>query len=170
MKAVEKRGYPYPEELRNGQIETIARQYLQLHYRLLSYNYTLAWQTHTTGIPSMRAILEGEFLVAPVYRKGTTQRSSYLPEGIWYHVWVNEIKTGGENTFKVDLAKLSLYGRAGTINPFELIRQYTVQKVTEAITLKIYKGADGDYIQYDDDGIGLDYPDGKSTLTPTLDR
>ena len=45
------------------------------------------------------------------------------------------------------------------------IRQYTGQKVDEPTTLKIYRGANGNYTLYDDDGISLDYLKGSSVET-----
>ncbi|HUT13536.1 MAG TPA: DUF5110 domain-containing protein, partial [Thermoguttaceae bacterium] len=65
----------------------------------------------------------------------------------------------------VDLATMPIYARAGAIIPFDPIRQYTSQEVDEPTTLKIYRGADGQYTLYDDDGISLDYLKGDSFQT-----
>ncbi|MFD2099005.1 TIM-barrel domain-containing protein [Flagellimonas iocasae] len=182
--SVGKGGYPYPDELRNGLVEPITRQFLQLRYQLLSYNYNLSWEAHETNIPPMRAMwlqypndpntagLSEQYmwgkdmLVAPVYTKGATERKLYLPEGIWYDFWTSELQTGGkEISRQVDLATLPLYVRAGAIIPFDPIRQFTAQVVDEPMTLKIYKGADGNYTLYEDDGISLDYTKGEIKQT-----
>lgn len=183
LQKVRKDGYPYPEELRNALIEPIAREYLHLRYHLLPYNYTLARQTYDTGMPPMRAMwlhypddpkaislgdqyMWGrDLLVAPVYIKGATQRSLYLPEGLWYDFWTNETQSGGDVTRQVDLATLPLYVRAGAIIPFDPVRQYTDEEVNEPTTIKVYTGADGQYTMYEDDGISLDYLEGKATWT-----
>jgi alpha-glucosidase (family GH31 glycosyl hydrolase) len=49
--------------------------------------------------------------------------------------------------------------------PVDPIRQYTGQKVDEPTTLKIYRGANGKYTLYDDDGISLSYLQGDSVQT-----
>jgi len=49
--------------------------------------------------------------------------------------------------------------------PIDPIRQYTGQKVDEPTTLKIYRGANGTYTLYDDDGTSLEYLQGDSVQT-----
>ena len=60
---------------------------------------------------------------------------------------------------------MPIYVRAGAIILFDPIRQYTSRPVTGLTTLKIYPGANGSFILYEDDGISLDYLKGKATLT-----
>lgn len=170
---------PAVSELRNGAIEPICRQYLELRYRLLPYNYTLAREAADTGLPLMRAMwlhypadaeavprgdqyLWGrDFLVAPVLAKGATHRRVYLPAGSWHDWWTHE-KLAGERWVEraVDLATLPLYVRAGAIVPLDPIRQYTGQVVTEPTTIRVYPGADGAFTLYDDDGQTQAYRDG----------
>lgn len=175
---------PLESELNNPTIEPIAKKYAELRYQLLSYNYTLTWEARTMGMPMMRSMwlhyasdkrargigdqyLWGrDMLIAPVYKKGATSRAVYLPEGKWYDWWTGKSETGGRTLQRsVDLATMPIYVRAGAIVPVEPIRQYTGQKVDEVTTLKIYRGANGDYTLYDDDGISLDYLQGDSVQT-----
>ena len=167
---------PKPEELRNAEVDAICRQYLELRYALLPYNYTLAREACDTGLPMMRALwlhhpddaeavkrsdefLWGrDLLVAPVLAKGAKERTLYLPQGQWYDWWTGEIYQGGrEITRAVDLATLPLFVRAGSIIPLDPVRQFTSQVVTEATELRVYPGADGSFTLYDDDGHTLDY-------------
>jgi alpha-glucosidase/alpha-D-xyloside xylohydrolase len=105
-------------------------------------------------------------LIAPVYEKGATTRDVYLPAGKWYDWWTGKLETGGRTVQRaVDLATMPIYVRAGAIVPIDPIRQYTGQKVDEPMTLKIYRGANGNYTLYDDDGISLDYLEGDSVQT-----
>lgn len=184
MGPIESRRNPLQSELNNPFIEPVCRQYAELRYRLLSYNYTLAWEARTTGMPLMRAMwlhypgdiqardlgnqyLWGrDILVAPVYEKGAPSREVYLPRGEWYDWWTYEKISGGQNINRqVDLATMPLFVRAGTILPLDPVRQYTGQETNEPLTLRIYPGADGTYTLYEDDGISLDYFNGESTLT-----
>jgi|GEM_PF-107974 len=175
---------PLESELNNPRIEPIAKKYAELRYQLLSYNYTLAWEARTTGMPMMRSMwlhhpsdnkarsigdqyLWGrDLLIAPVYKKGATTRDVYLPAGKWYDWWTGKAETGGRTVQRaVDLATMPIYVRAGAIVPVDPIRQYTGQKVDEPTTLKIYRGANGKYTLYDDDGISLNYLQGDSVQT-----
>jgi alpha-glucosidase/alpha-D-xyloside xylohydrolase len=175
---------PLESELNNPRIEPIARKYTELRYRLLSYNYTLAWEARTSGMPMMRAMwlhypddkrargigdqyLWGrDLLIAPVYKKGAASREVYLPAGKWYDWWTGKAIIGGRKVKRsVDLDTMPIYVRAGAIIPFDPIRQYTSQAVDKPTTLKIHQGADGRYVLYDDDGVSLDYLKGSCVQT-----
>lgn len=56
------------------------------------------------------------------------------------------------------LATMPIYVRAGAIIPFDPVRQYTAQMVSEPTTLRVYRGANGSLTLYDDDGT-QDYLD-----------
>lgn len=178
----EDRVVPLMSELNNPAIEPIVRKYDELRYQLLSYNYTLAWEARTTGMPLMRALwlhypdeavsdahqyLWGrDLLIAPVFSKGAQTKSLTLPNGDWYDWWTNtKLEGGREITRPVDLATMPIYARAGAIIPVDPIRQYTNEVVNEPMAIKIYTGADGKYTLYEDDGSSQDYLKGKATLT-----
>jgi alpha-glucosidase/alpha-D-xyloside xylohydrolase len=169
-------------EMNNPAIEPVVKKYDELRYQLLPYTYTLAWETRATGLPLMRALwlhypadpiargLGSEYLwgrdllIAPVFEKGATHRNVYLPAGKWYDWWTNAPAAGGAWINRdVDLPTMPIYVRAGAIIPFDPIRQYAEQPVTAPTTLRIYPGADGDFTLYNDDGISLDYLQGKAT-------
>lgn len=175
---------PLSSELNNPTIEPVVKRYAELRYQLLSYNYTLAWQARETGLPFMRSLwlhypedaraaeLGNEYLwgrdllIAPVFEKGATNRELYLPSGDWYDWWTAEKQSGGRTiTRAVDLATMPIYARAGAIIPVDPIRQFTGEKVGAPLTLRIYRGADGEYTLYEDDGRSLAYLKGDSLLT-----
>jgi len=168
-------------EMNNPLIEPVVKKYDELRYQLLPYNYTLAYEARRVGMPFMRALwlhypddtiargLGSEYLwgrdmlIAPVFEKGATHRTVYLPKGIWYDWWTGLPQPGGQwVTRDVDLSIMPIYVRAGAILPVDPIRQYTAQPTTEPTTLRIYPGADGDFTLYDDDGISLDYLHGSA--------
>jgi alpha-glucosidase/alpha-D-xyloside xylohydrolase len=65
----------------------------------------------------------------------------------------------------VDLATMPIYVRAGSIIPFDPVRQYVAQPVTGPTTLKVYSGANGEFTMYEDDGISQHYLRNKGTWT-----
>jgi alpha-glucosidase/alpha-D-xyloside xylohydrolase len=173
-----------PSEMNNPAIEPVAKKYSELRYRLLPYTYTLAWEARDSGLPLMRAMwlhypddagargIGNQFmwgrdlLIAPVFTKGATSRDVYLPGGDWYDWWTNTKVTGGRTVAReVDLATMPIYVRAGAIIPVDPVRQYTSQRVSEPTTLKVYRGADGDYTLYEDDGISQAYLNGRGSWT-----
>lgn len=174
---VEDRRPPLESELNNKAIEPIIKKYTELRYQLLPYTYTLAWQAHTSGMPLMRALwlhypddakakreateyLWGRnLLVAPVFEKAATKRNIYLPEGDdWYDWWsMTKINGGQTIEYTVNLATLPLFVKAGSIIPFDPIRQYTSEIIKEPTTLKIFSGKNAEFTLYDDDGISQDY-------------
>jgi alpha-glucosidase/alpha-D-xyloside xylohydrolase len=99
-----------------------------------------------------------DLLIAPVTEKAATSRKVYLPEGNWFDWWSGEKKSGGQWIERqVDLATMPIYVRAGAIIPFDPVRQYISQEVSEPTTLKIFPGANGEFTLYDDDGQSLAY-------------
>jgi alpha-glucosidase/alpha-D-xyloside xylohydrolase len=175
---------PAPREMNNPAIEPVAKKYAELRYQLMPYTYTLAREAYDTGMPLMRALwlhypddkravgqsqeyLWGRnLLIAPVYEKGAKAREVYLPAGTWYDWWDNSKHNGGTTvTRKVDLATMPIYVRAGSIIPFDPVRQYLAQPVIEPTTLKVYSGADGGFTMYEDDGISQSYLQNKGTWT-----
>jgi alpha-glucosidase/alpha-D-xyloside xylohydrolase len=171
-------------EMNNPAIEPIAKKYSELRYQLMPYTYTLAWEARHTGMPLMRAMwlhypddvrakgLGSQFmwgrdlLVAPVFTKGAASRDVYLPAGDWYDWWTSAKTSGGRTVAReVDLATMPIYARAGAIIPVDPVRQYTSQPVTGPTTLRVYRGADGDYTLYEDDGISQAYLKGRGSWT-----
>jgi hypothetical protein len=175
---------PSQQEMNNPAIEPVAKKYTELRYQLMPYTYTLAREAYDTGMPLMRALwlhfpddkqargqsqeyLWGRnMLIAPVYEKGATSRDVYLPAGAWYDLWNNSRHNGGTTvTRKLDLATMPIYVRAGSIIPFDPVRQYMAQPVTEPTTLKVYSGSSGEYTMYEDDGNSQNYMQNKGTWT-----
>jgi alpha-glucosidase (family GH31 glycosyl hydrolase) len=171
-----------PSELNNPAIEPVARKYAELRYQLLPYTYTLAREARDSGLPLMRALwlhypddpkarsvateyLWGrDLLIAPVFTQGAATRDTYLPAGDWYDWWTNARITGGRTVSReVDLATMPIYARAGAIIPFDPVRQYTAEPVTEPTTLRVFPGANGQFTLYDDDGISQAYLNGRGS-------
>jgi alpha-glucosidase (family GH31 glycosyl hydrolase) len=67
------------------------------------------------------------------------------------------VEGGREIDRPVDLATLPLYVRAGTILPMGPVRQFTTEPVEGPLTLRVYPGAVGRFLLYEDDGVSFAY-------------
>ena len=156
-------------ELHNADVEPISGDYLNLRYRLLPYNYTLAREAHDTGLPMMRPLRlyhPDDPEVVRQARHYLWGRSVYLPAGDWYDWWTNQKLAGARTVSRnVDLGTLPLYVRAGAIIPLDPVRQFTAQAVSGPTTIQVYSGADGDFVLHDDDtSIRLTWSDSARRL------
>ncbi|MGH9888564.1 MAG: DUF5110 domain-containing protein, partial [bacterium] len=107
-----------------------------------------------------------DLLIAPVFQKLATTRDVYLPAGDWYDWWTNDKVAGGHTvTRDVDLATMPIYVRAGAIIPGDPVRQYTSEATGDPTTIRVYRGANGQFTLYDDDGISQEYLHGRGTWT-----
>jgi alpha-glucosidase/alpha-D-xyloside xylohydrolase len=168
-----------PAEMRNPQVESICRKYLELRYRLMPYLYTAVRECHDTGMPIMRAMwlhapddaraagrgdqyMWGpDILVAPVFEKGASIRRLYLPRGSWFNFWTHERVEGGRDIDQwIDLETMPLFVRAGAIVPLGPVRQYAEEPSDEPLELVVYPGANGTSSMYDDDGHTFAYRQG----------
>ncbi len=113
--AVDPQAFSYPSEaaLIDTPYRNVAAQAIYNRYRLLPYNYTLAYEQAVEGKPLMApmyyhfaddstaARVEDQYmwgeqvLVAPVLQKGRRGRMIYLPKGKWYHAECRKTIEGG---------------------------------------------------------------------------
>jgi alpha-D-xyloside xylohydrolase len=117
------------------------------------------------------------FLVVPVtqpfYSQGEKAASTvdfsqtqvypvYLPEGTdWYDFWTEEKYSGGtalQRETPIDL--MPLYVKAGSIIPVGPEVQYAAEKNWETLELRIYPGADAEFILYEDETDNYNYEKG----------
>jgi oligosaccharide 4-alpha-D-glucosyltransferase len=156
------------------QTKDILREYVKLRYRMLPYNYSLAFENSLTGMPLMRPLFfEDEqdtrlidekecymwgdaFLVKPVTSAGIEQVTIRLPKGIWFDYW-NDTRYDGERDIKLatSLAKLPVLVRGGSFVPMAEDMASTKAYRADKLSLHYYadpsiKDADG--VMYEDDG------------------
>ena len=92
----------------------------------------------------------------------------YLPEGAaWYDYWTGEKLDGGrEITRETTLDLIPLYVRAGGIVPLGPDVQYATEKPWDSLTLRVYPGADGSFVLYEDEFDNYNYERGAYTEIP----
>ena len=167
-------GVPPEPVFQDRKTRNIVRDYIRLRYRLLPYNYTLAWENATTGMPLMRPLffeddadltlidakesyLWGDaFLVKPVTDAGLDSVDVALPDGAWFNFWTGQRYEGGSTvTVPVDLETIPVLVRAGSFIPMVDDVFTTDEYSSDELTLHYY--ADGSVANatgtmYEDDG------------------
>ncbi len=96
-------------------------------------------------------------------------RSVYLPKtpGGWYDFWTGaRLPAGKQIDAKAPLDIMPLYVKAGSIVPMGPFLQYASEKPADPIELRVYAGADGQTIIYEDDGESYGYEKGQYAVIP----
>jgi oligosaccharide 4-alpha-D-glucosyltransferase len=154
--------------------QDILRKFIKLRYNLLPYNYTLAHENSTTGMPLMRPLffedesnlslmdnaksyLWGDaFLVTPIVDADIKEVLIPLPNGVWFD-YFTEQKYQGEQSIALatNLETLPVLVRAGAFIPMIDDIQSTKDYDSSQLTLHYYadksvKSSEGK--MYEDDG------------------
>jgi alpha-D-xyloside xylohydrolase len=157
----------------------------RLRYRLMPYIYSLAWKVTNEDYTIQRPLVMDfgqdretwnigdqflfgpDILVSPVTTDHATDRSLYLPAAtLWYDFWTGERMEGGKQiTAAAPIDRIPLDVRAGSILPMGPEIEYAGQS-TDPIELRVYRGADGDFTLYEDQGDGYGYQRGAHAVIP----
>jgi alpha-D-xyloside xylohydrolase len=165
--------------------QKILVDYDTLRYRLMPYIYSEAWQVTSRHGTLMRPLVmdwrndidaqnTGDqymfgpaLLVNPVYSRGATTRTVYLPKTTWYDFWTGEKVEGGKRIqADAPLNKLPLFVRAGSIIPMGPAMEWSTEKPADPLEVRIYAGADGDFTLYEDENDGYAYARGAHATIP----
>jgi alpha-D-xyloside xylohydrolase len=158
----------------------------ELRYRMLPYNYSVAWKITSEHYTPMRALVMDfpkdakalaiadeymfgpAFLACPVTAPQATSRPVYLPAGTkWVDFWTGETLPSGKTvTANAPINILPLYVRAGSIVPFGPVMQYATEKPADPIELRVYRGADGEFTLYEDENDNYNYGKGAHATIP----
>ncbi|MBP5409181.1 MAG: DUF5110 domain-containing protein [Prevotella sp.] len=94
--------------------------------------------------------------------------TKYLPQGTdWYDFWSNQRMKGGQSvTIQATLDQVPMFVRAGSILPLGPEMQWVGEKSWDNLELRVYPGADGSFVLYEDEGDNYNYEKGiYSTIT-----
>jgi len=169
-------------------VEYNMRKMLNLRYRLIPYIYSDAWQITHNGSTMMRPLVmdfNGDsaalnqqfeymfgksFLVAPVTKPDVSEWSVYLPKATsWYNFWTGKQFKGGQTiSAAAPLDRIPLFVKAGSIVPLGKFLQYAGQKSADTLEVRIYRGANGNFDLYEDEGNNYDYEKGNYTIIPFI--
>ena len=158
------------------EVLAIAKDALELRYRLLPYIYTSFWQTAETGEPIQRPLvfdyqydkntheLDDEYgfgrslLVAPIYAAKQTSREVYLPAGEWFD-WATDERIQGGRSIKAEAPaeRIPVFAKAGSVIPMlPKAPQTTADLSVESVQLHVFvPGQDGVFESelVEDDGL-----------------
>jgi alpha-D-xyloside xylohydrolase len=174
----------------DARTKSILLDYDNLRYRLLPYIYSLSWRVTSNGYTIMRSLAfdfredEGiksipdqymfgpSFLVNPVTAlmyslpgtkdfKGT--RKVYLPKSAaWYDFWTGKRIPGGQTIdAAAPIETIPLYIKAGSIVPMGPYLQYATEKAADPLEIRVYSGANAEFVLYEDENDTYNYEQGK---------
>ncbi len=155
--------------------KALAKQSIELRYRLLPYNYTIAFDNNQTGAPLMRPLffedasnttlqemsfeyLWGDnFLISPVVNPGIASVDVFFPKGSnWYDFYTGKHFRGGVfSSVEVVEEHIPVFVKAGSFIPMVAPVQTTDLYTTKNLIVHYYhdtalKTSSGKV--YDDDG------------------
>jgi len=165
--------------------EAICKSFIELRYRLLPYNYTLAYNNFASGKPiayplffdSGDPLLANQgssymwgdaFCVSPVVQSGQTSKDVYLPDGKWINFWTELLVDGGQAVnVATPLEQMPVFVKAGSIIPMQPVMNYTDEHPPDTLMLAVYPvtGVSGQFTLYEDDGSTLAYQSGVFSQT-----
>lgn len=139
----------------------VVRYFSELKCELMPYLFTQAVNTHTTGVPTMRAMilefqndhtcddldrqymLGDSIMVAPVFSEDG-MADYYLPKGTWTHLLSNEMVEGGEwRVEHHDFFSLPLMARENSIIAFGADKTTPEYDYSEGLSLHVFALKDG---------------------------
>jgi alpha-D-xyloside xylohydrolase len=98
----------------------------------------------------------------------TKTATKYLPKGAtWYDFWTNKQYKGGQMvTLETSFDRVPMFVRAGSILPLGPEMQWVGEKKWDNLELRIYPGADGQFVLYEDEGDNYNYEKGMYSVIP----
>jgi len=155
------------------------RSSIQERYKLVPYIYTIARESHDTGVSMIRPMyydypeaeeaytyrnqymFGDELLVRPVTAPGVDGYSEievWLPEGQWYERATGTMLDGGrmyKRCFALD--EVPVYVKAGAIVPVHAEQETSLRPNDAPVAFEVYPGDSGEFTLYEDAGDSQDY-------------
>jgi alpha-glucosidase (family GH31 glycosyl hydrolase) len=138
--------------------KALAKKAIELRYKLLPYNYTLAFENNQTGAPLMRPLFFEEpenmeiyevantylwgndFLVSPVMQDSINKKEVYFPgKGNWFDFYSGKKHKGGtRDSISVSQDHIPTYVRGGAFIPMAKPLQTTADYSGEILEVHYY--------------------------------
>lgn len=167
---------PSEPVFREPRTKELSKQAIELRYKLLPYNYTLAFRNSTEGLPLMRPLFFEEpgnfrlysvagtylwgdnFLISPVLQEHVNQQEVYFPKpSNWFDYYTGEKFSGGQSAIvELDERYIPTYVRGGAIIPMAKPLQTTQNFSAEDVEIHYFFDAEAKSshgILYHDNGV-----------------
>jgi alpha-glucosidase (family GH31 glycosyl hydrolase) len=160
---------------RESKAKALAKKAIELRYKLLPYNYNLAFENHQHGYPLMRPLFFkddsqrlhtdasqyfwGEsFMIAPILKSLEKEKEVYFPKNhVWFDFYTDEKIQGGKTkTIKIKEENIPTYVKAGAFIPMAKPMQSTKEYDGNIIELHYYfdeSVSESKGQLYNDDGL-----------------
>ena len=165
----------------------LQREAFMLRYTLVPYIYTAAREAYDTGVSICRPLyyewpeenkaysIEDEYLFGndilvspistPASSDGTSERKTWLPEGLWYDVCRGRMLYGNQTiTDQYAMNEIPYFIRPGSIIPCNPPLSH-LKAEPSSLVLWIIPGADGMGRLYEDQGDSEAYKEGEFATT-----
>ena len=167
----------------------IAKDYLNFRHRLIPYLYSENYRYHKLGIPFIQPLFYqypdfyfdelysteyyfgSQLFISPIikhkdYIMNRTIHKFFIPEGTWYDFVTGKKFPGGRKyvSFFRD-EDYPVFAKAGAIIPLSMNTDNNNTDVPKDLEIQIFPGRSNVYNLYEDDGISLEYKQGKYLVT-----
>lgn len=167
---------PSEPVFRSERAKELAKQAIKLRYKLLPYNYTIAFENNQKGTPLMRPLFFEEtdnkalytnastylwgndFLVTPIVKDSVQTKEIYFPkDAVWFDFETDEKITGGQTKIVATKENLiPVYVRAGAFIPMAKPMMTTADYDANTFDLHYYHDEsihESERMLYNDDGL-----------------
>ena len=137
-----------------------------------AYDFIVEVENRSTGAARMQLFWKTPSIFkleeSDIVSKKT--RTVYLPSGHeWIDFWTGKKFKGGKTvTADAPIEKMPLFIKAGSIIPMGTFIQYSDEKPADPLELRIYPGADGQFVLYEDENDNYNYEKGVYATIPFL--
>ncbi len=159
----------------------VFKYYANLRARLIPYYYTMAFESHKTGIPLIRPVfleftnvkefyhILNQYLIGKSFMVSAFTDQVTFPEGKWCDYWTGDIIHGNNATISYqypDDRGGGIFLREGAIIPTCKEMDYRGQKNMDEITFEIFPCEnESEFTLYEDDGVSMEYQNSHCALT-----
>ena len=158
---------------------------LRERHRMIPYLYSMNYRSYQEDLPVVCPMyyeypeekeayevpnqywFGSELIAAPITSPkisgvNKAKTSVWLPEGTWYDIYTGMIYEGGRRVMMYrDLKSIPVLAKAGGILPFTReIRASQAVKNPDSLWIRVFAGADGSFLLYEDDNETCGYQDG----------
>ncbi|QVY66659.1 TIM-barrel domain-containing protein [Polaribacter sp. Q13] len=160
---------------RSDSAKELAKKAIELRYKLLPYNYNVAFENNQKGTPLMRPIFFEEddeklmsnsttymwgkdFLITPILKDAVKTKEIYFPKTAnWFNFYTDEKVEGGQTkTVQLNEETIPTYVRGGVFIPMTKIVQTTDDYTGDVLDLHYYYDASvqkSEGSMYNDNGL-----------------